>query len=97
MIDIALILGLSTLAAAVAAAAIVRFLPSVRLQLAALALLAVSLPLAAVLASGLVMFHMKDDVKILAVSAASAFSVVVGWWQSRAEAAFVRARGAAGS
>jgi signal transduction histidine kinase len=31
-----------------------------------------------VLASGLVMFHMKDDVKILAVSAASAFSVVVG-------------------
>jgi len=78
MIDVALILGLSTLAAAVAAAAVVRYLPSVRLQLAALALLAVSLPLAAVLASGLVMFHMKDDVKILAVSAASALSVVVG-------------------
>jgi signal transduction histidine kinase len=78
MIDIAVVLGLSTLAAAVAAAAIVRFLPSVRLQLAALALLAVSLPLAAVLASGLVMFHMNDDVKILAVSAGSALSAVVG-------------------
>jgi signal transduction histidine kinase len=49
----------------------------VRLQLAGLAFLAVVLPLAAVLASGWVMFHMHDDVKILAVSAASALSAVL--------------------
>ena len=49
-----------------------RQLPTVRLQLAGLALLAVVLPLAAVLLSGWVMFHMGDDVKILAVAAASA-------------------------
>ncbi len=49
-----------------------RLLPTVRLQLAGLALLAVGLPLAAVILGGLVMFHMHDDVKILAVAAASA-------------------------
>ena len=43
-----------------------------RLQLAGLALLAVIVPLAAVLLSGWVMFHMGDDVKILAVAAISA-------------------------
>jgi signal transduction histidine kinase len=42
------------------------------MQLAGLALLAVGLPLAAVILGGLVMFHMHDDVKILAVAAASA-------------------------
>ena len=47
------------------------------LQLAGLALLAVTLPLAVVFLSGWVMFHMGDDVKILAVAAASA-SVAVG-------------------
>ena len=47
-----------------------------RLQLAGLALLAVVLPLAGVLASGWVMFHMHADVKILTVSAAAAFSAV---------------------
>jgi signal transduction histidine kinase len=46
--------------------------------LAALALLAVVLPLAAVLASGWVMFHMHDDAKLLALSSASALSAVVG-------------------
>jgi signal transduction histidine kinase len=44
----------------------------VRLQLAGLALLAVTLPLVAVFLSGWAMFHMGDDVKILAVAAASA-------------------------
>jgi signal transduction histidine kinase len=78
MIDVALVLGLVTLTAGVGAAAMLRLLPTVRLQLAALALLAVVLPLAAVLASGWVMFHMHDDVKILAVSAASALSAVIG-------------------
>ena len=45
---------------------------SVRAQLAALALVAVCVPLAAVLGSGLVMFPMHEFEKILAVSAASA-------------------------
>ena len=48
-----------------------------RLQLVGLAFLAVVLPLAAVLLSGWVMFHMGDDVKILAVAAASASAAVV--------------------
>jgi signal transduction histidine kinase len=50
----------------------------VRLQLTGLTVLAVALPLVAVLTSGWVMFHMHDDVKILAVSAASALSAVIG-------------------
>ena len=55
-----------------------RQLPTVRLQLAGLALLAVLLPLSVVLLSGWVMFHMGDDVKILAVTAASA-STASSW------------------
>jgi signal transduction histidine kinase len=78
VIEVAIILGLATLAAGVVSAAALRLLPSVRLQLAGLALLAVILPLTAVLASGWVMFHMHDDVKILSVSAAAALSAVVG-------------------
>jgi signal transduction histidine kinase len=68
----ALVVSLSTLAAGIALALALRLLPTVRLQLAGLALLAVGLPLAAVILGGLVMFHMHDDVKILAVAAASA-------------------------
>jgi signal transduction histidine kinase len=49
-----------------------------------LAALAVCLPLAAVLLSGWVMFHMGDDKKILAVSAASAaVAVLAGLWLGR--------------
>ena len=72
MIEFALVVSLSTLAAGIALALALRLLPTVRLQLAGLALLAVGLPLAAVILGGLVMFHMHDDVKILAVAAASA-------------------------
>ena len=72
MIGFALIVALSTLAAGIALALALRLLPTVRLQLVGLALLAVGLPLAAVILGGLVMFHMHDDVKILAVAAASA-------------------------
>jgi signal transduction histidine kinase len=68
----ALVLSLSTLAVGIALALALRLLPTVRLQLAGLALLAVGLPLAAVILGGLVMFHMHDDVKILAVATASA-------------------------
>jgi signal transduction histidine kinase len=52
----------------------------VRLQLVGLALLAVGLPLVAVILGGLVMFHMHDDVKILAVAAASASTALAAAW-----------------
>ena len=78
MTETALILAGATLVAGILAAYALRLLPTVRLQLAALAFLAVALPLASVLASGWVMFHMPDDSKILAVSAAAALSAVVG-------------------
>lgn len=72
MIGFALIVSLGTLVAGIALALALRLLPTVRTQLVGLALLAVGLPLAAVILGGLVMFHMHDDVKILAVAAASA-------------------------
>ena len=77
MIANAVIVALATLAIGLALAALLRLLPTVRLQLAGLAVLAVLLPLGAVLASGWVMFHMGDDVKILAVTAASALTALV--------------------
>ncbi len=77
MIAQALVVGAATLVVGGAAALALRLLPTVRLQLVGLAVLAVCLPLAAVLLSGWVMFHMGDDVKILAVSAASAAVAVV--------------------
>jgi signal transduction histidine kinase len=72
VIEFALLVSLGTLVAGLALALALRLLPTVRLQLVGLALLAVVLPLAAVILGGLVMFHMHDDVKILAVAAASA-------------------------
>jgi signal transduction histidine kinase len=72
VIAFALVTGAGTLAAGTLLALALRRLPTVRMQLAGLALLAVGLPLAAVILGGLVMFHMHDDVKILAVAAASA-------------------------
>ena len=78
MIEVAAVLALATLLIGIVAALLVRLLPTVKLQLVGLAVLAVSLPLGAVLTSGWVMFHMADDVKILAVSAASALSAVIG-------------------
>jgi len=74
---LALIVTGATLGAGLAVALALRALPTVRLQLVGLAFLAVVLPLAAVLLSGWVMFHMGDDVKILAVTAASASAAVV--------------------
>ncbi len=77
MTEVAVLLVVTTLAAGLALALAIRFLPTVRLQLSGLALLAVVLPLVAVLTSGWVMFHMHDDVKILSVASASAASAVV--------------------
>ena len=76
MIALALTVALGTLAVALATTYALRLLPSVRLQLAGFGLLSVVLPLLAVLLSGWVMFHMGDDVKILAVAAASATAAV---------------------
>ena len=63
----AVVVAGATLAVGLAAALALRTLPTVRLQLIGLAALAVIVPLAAVTLSGWVMFHMGDDVKILAV------------------------------
>ncbi|HEY7379698.1 MAG TPA: HAMP domain-containing sensor histidine kinase [Gaiella sp.] len=77
MILQALVVAGATLVIGLGLVLVLRSLPTVRLQLAGLAALAVCLPLASVLLSGWVMFHMGDDVKILAVSAASATVAVV--------------------
>jgi signal transduction histidine kinase len=77
MIGTAFLVALATLAVGLAFAYLLRLLPTVRLQLAGLAFLAVLLPLGAVLLSGWVMFHMGEDVKILAVTAASALTAVI--------------------
>jgi signal transduction histidine kinase len=76
VIALALAVAAGTLVVGLAATFALRLLPSVRLQLAGFALLSVVLPLLAVLLSGWVMFHMGDDVKILAVAAASASAAV---------------------
>jgi signal transduction histidine kinase len=89
MIGSAALVAVATLAVGLALAFLLRLLPTVRLQLAGLAFLAVLLPLGAVLLSGWVMFHMGEDVKILAVTAASALTAVV--------AALVLARSISGS
>jgi signal transduction histidine kinase len=75
--EVAVLLALATVASGLVLAFAIRFLPTVRLQLSGLALLAVVVPLAAVLASGWVMFHMHSDAKILSVATASAASAVV--------------------
>jgi two-component system, OmpR family, sensor histidine kinase SaeS len=78
VIAAALLLGLAALAIGIGAAALVRLLPTLRLQLAALALLAVCLPLGVVLASGWVLFGMHDHAKVLSVAIASALAALVG-------------------
>jgi signal transduction histidine kinase len=77
VIESGLVVAFATLAVGLAIASALRAVPTLRLRLVALAVLAVCLPLVAVLASGWVMFHMGDDVKILAVSAASASVALV--------------------
>jgi signal transduction histidine kinase len=77
MIGTAALVAAVTLTVGLAFAFLLRLLPTVRLQLAGLAFLAVLLPLGAVLLSGWVMFHMGEDVKILAVTATSALTAVI--------------------
>jgi signal transduction histidine kinase len=75
--ELALLVGFGTLVFGVAAGLALRRLPTVRVQLAALAVLSVLLPLGAVFLSGLAMFHMGDDVKILGVASAAASAATV--------------------
>ena len=77
MITFAVVVAGATLAAGLAGAWLLRPLPTVRLQLVALALLAALLPLAAVLLSGLVMFDSEHDLLVLAVAAASSTAALV--------------------
>ena len=78
MSTVALVLALAVLVTGLAAAAIVRFLPTLRAQLLALALLAACLPLGVVLATGLVMFGMHDDAKIISVAVVSTLCALGG-------------------
>src|SRR5438067_13874734 len=78
MIVVALVLGFGVLAVGIALAAAVRLLPTLRLPVAALAVLAVCLPLAVVLASGWVMLGMHAGAETLAVAVASALAALVG-------------------
>ena len=78
MSTIVLVLALAVLASAFASAAILRLLPTLQLQLVALALVAVCLPLGVVLASGLVMFGMHGSAKIVAVGLGSALAALAG-------------------
>jgi two-component system sensor histidine kinase BaeS len=66
------------LVAGVLSTVILRSLPSVRLQLAGLALVAVALPLAAVLLSGMVMFHMGAGLEVTVVALAAAAVGIAG-------------------
>jgi two-component system sensor histidine kinase BaeS len=76
VIELALVVATVTAGAAAVVMLLLRALPTVRLQVAGLAFFSVVLPLGAVLLSGWVMFHMGDDVKILAVSSTAATAAV---------------------
>jgi signal transduction histidine kinase len=89
MISLALVVAAGSLASGLVLAFLLRRAPTVGLQLAGLALIAVCVPLTAVLLSGWVMFHMGADVKILAVAVGSATAAVF--------AALVLARSITGS
>ncbi|MBA3476537.1 MAG: HAMP domain-containing histidine kinase [Actinobacteria bacterium] len=76
MIGFALLVACGTLTVGLVLALGLRRLPTVRLQLAGLALVAVLLPLSAVVLSGLVMFQSGHDLTILAVAAGSACAAI---------------------
>jgi signal transduction histidine kinase len=83
VIALALCVALATLGVGILAALVLRRLPTLRLELAALALLGV-IPLAAVLLSGAVMFKSGHDLAILGVTAAaSTAALAVALWLGR--------------
>ena len=76
MIELALVVATATFAAGALVALGVSRLRTVHARLLGLALLCVVLPLAAVLLSGVAMFHMGADVVVLAVAGASSLVAV---------------------
>jgi signal transduction histidine kinase len=76
VIELAFVVAGASLAIGFGVAYLLRYAPTVRLQLAGLALASVCVPLVAVLATGWVMFHMGADRKVLAVAAGSATAAV---------------------
>jgi signal transduction histidine kinase len=78
VIVFAVVVASATLVAGLAAALLLRRLPSLRLQLAGLALVAVLLPLGAVLLSGAVMFSSGHDLTVLLVGGAASSAAVAG-------------------
>jgi signal transduction histidine kinase len=77
MIGFAILVAAGTLLAGLVAAFALLRLPTVRMQLTGVALVAVMLPLAAVLLSGVAMFDSDHDMTILAVAAGSATAALV--------------------
>ncbi len=73
-----LVIGGLTLLVGLLAALLIRMLPSVHAQLAGLALVAVALPLGSVLISGVLVFHMGDQVEVFAVAVAAGVAGVIG-------------------
>jgi signal transduction histidine kinase len=73
-----LVVAFATLVAGLAAAVALRRLPTLSLQVAALALLCTLLPLGAVLLSGVVMFQSGHDLTILAVAVAASTAALAG-------------------
>ena len=78
MAALAVTLALCSLVAGVAGGLALRLLPSLRLRLAGLALLASGLPLVVVVASGLIMYDTRHDALITLVAAAASASALVG-------------------
>ena len=74
----ALTVALCSLAAGIAGGLALRLVPSLRLRLAGLALLASGLPLVAVVASGLIMFDTRHDALVTLVAAAASAAALVG-------------------
>jgi signal transduction histidine kinase len=70
-------IALAAFGAGIVAALLLRLLPTVRLQLSALAVFAGAVPLGAVILGGFVMFHMHADLEILEVASASALGGVL--------------------
>jgi signal transduction histidine kinase len=77
MIWLAVAVAGASLGVSLVVAQLLRWAPRIGVQIAGLAFLSVCVPLAAVLLSGWVMFHMGADVKILTVAAGSAAAAVV--------------------
>jgi signal transduction histidine kinase len=75
---VAVLIGVVVLSAGVAATLAARLLPTLRLQVAVLALLASTLPIAILVGSGWVMFGMHEDAKVLSLAVASGAAALLG-------------------